>query len=62
VLGVELEQPRAGRRFELTVIQPGASGPPAAQVDGEELGPGDRFSVDVLPRILRLIVPAVTGH
>jgi diacylglycerol kinase family enzyme len=57
-LGVELARPVPGQRFDLTIMQPGAAAPPPAQIDGEELPPGDRFRVDVLPRILRLVVPA----
>ena len=30
---------------------------PAAQIDGEEIPAGDRYTVDVVARALRLIVP-----
>ena len=43
---------------EYELHQPGAAAPPAAQIDGEELPAGDRFRIDVLARILRLMVPA----
>ena len=57
-LGIHPSRPVPGRSFVLTVHQPGADAPPAAQVDGEELPAGDRFRIDVLARILRLMVPA----
>lgn len=56
-VGVEHSKPVRGAEFILTVVQPGAKRPPAAQIDGEELGAGDKFRFTVLPRILRLIVP-----
>ena len=55
-LGIEHAPPVAGARFELTVRAEGGL-LPAAQVDGEEIPPGDRYLVDVVPRALRLIVP-----
>jgi diacylglycerol kinase family enzyme len=60
-LGVRLAEPVAGRHFELTISQPGATEAPPAQVDGETLPPGDRFRVEVLPRALRLLVPAAAA-
>ena len=56
-LGIKPSRPVPGRRFLLTVMQPGASASPAAQIDGEEFPAGDRFRVECLPRVLRLIVP-----
>jgi diacylglycerol kinase family enzyme len=38
-------------------MQPGVEQPPAVQIDGEEFPRGDRFRIEVLPRILRIIVP-----
>ncbi|HTE56355.1 MAG TPA: diacylglycerol kinase family protein [Kofleriaceae bacterium] len=56
-LGIKPSRPVPGRRFVLTVMQPGATGAPAAQIDGEEFPAGDRFRVECLPRVLRLVVP-----
>jgi len=56
-LGLEHSQPVSGASFVLTCIQPGAESQPAAQIDGEEFASGDKFRIEVLPRILRLIVP-----
>jgi diacylglycerol kinase family enzyme len=55
--GFESTRPVPGRSFVLTVMAPGAPAPPASQIDGEEFHPGDRFGVEVLPRILRVRVP-----
>ena len=57
LLGIETARPVVGRRFHLTARHPAADRPPAAQIDGEELAPGDHFLVEVLPRVLRLVVP-----
>ena len=56
-IGIEHSEPVPGERFELTILAPGATEPPAAQIDGEELPRSDRFRIDVLARCLRLIVP-----
>lgn len=56
-LGIKPSRPVPGRRFLLTVMQPGAPAEPAAQIDGEEFPPGDRFRIECLPRVLRLVVP-----
>jgi diacylglycerol kinase family enzyme len=56
-LGIAPSRPVPGRRFLLTVMQPGAAAGPAAQIDGEEFPAGDRFRVECLPRVLRLVVP-----
>lgn len=56
-IGIEHSEPVPGERFELTILQPGASEPPSAQIDGEELPRSDRFRIVVLARCLRLIVP-----
>jgi diacylglycerol kinase family enzyme len=58
-LGIEPTRPVPGREFTLTAFQPGVLEPPAAQVDGEEIPAGDRFRIVTLPRLLRMIVPAV---
>jgi diacylglycerol kinase family enzyme len=56
-LGLEHSRPVAGRTFKLTVLKPGATEPPAAQIDGEEFPAAERYEVCVLPRVLRLTVP-----
>jgi diacylglycerol kinase family enzyme len=56
-LGIRPARPVPGRDFILTAMQPGVASPPAAQIDGEEFAAGDRFRIQVLPRVLRLIVP-----
>lgn len=58
-LGIEHSEPIAGRRFSLTVTQPGKAGWPAAQIDGEEIPGGRVYLIEALPRCLRLIVPRV---
>jgi diacylglycerol kinase family enzyme len=56
-LGIELSRPARASSMTLTIMCPGAPAPPAAQVDGEEFPAGDRFRIDVLPRLLKVIVP-----
>src|SRR5262249_1952897 len=55
-LGIESAAPVAGARMELA-IRTGGGQLPAAQCDGEEIPAGDRYTVEVAPRALRLIVP-----
>jgi diacylglycerol kinase family enzyme len=55
-LGIEHAAAIAGSRFELAVRAEGGM-LPAAQIDGEEIPSGDRYTVDVVARALRLIVP-----
>ncbi len=57
-LGIEHSVPITASRIALTVIHPGAEQPPAAQIDGEEFPAGDKFRVDVLERLLKVIAPA----
>ncbi|HWM88231.1 MAG TPA: diacylglycerol kinase family protein [Kofleriaceae bacterium] len=61
-LGIQPARPVPGRTFVLTVMQPGAPADPAAQIDGEEFPAGDRFRIEVLPRVLRLVVPRACGN
>lgn len=56
-LGLEHSKPVSGAHFELTVLEPGAGEPPPCQIDGEEFVSGERFRVEALHRVLRLIVP-----
>ena len=55
-VGLEVAEPIAGSRFELSVPDDGSPVPPA-QIDGEELAPARRYEVVVAARALRLIVP-----
>ena len=55
-LGFVHEPAIVGSAFDLTVRSTGGT-LPAVQIDGEELPAGDRYSIRVLPRALRLIVP-----
>jgi diacylglycerol kinase family enzyme len=54
LLGFTHDKPITGARFELHIRTTPA---PSAQCDGEELPPGDRYRIEVIPRALRLIVP-----
>ncbi len=56
-IGIQHSEPVQGTQFVLTVLQPGATKPPAAQIDGEEFPGGEKFRIDVLQRMLRVIVP-----
>jgi diacylglycerol kinase family enzyme len=56
-IGVEHSKAIRGSRFDLR-FRPRA---PAAQIDGEELAAATHVRVDVVPRALRLIVPAKTA-
>ena len=55
-LGIEHAPAIAGTKIELTVRSE-AGLLPAAQIDGEEIPAGDRYTIDVIARALRLIVP-----
>lgn len=56
-IGVRTTGTVQGRRFELRLSRPRRPAI-AAQVDGEEWRAGDRFSVEALPRALRVLAPA----
>ncbi|HUJ60277.1 MAG TPA: diacylglycerol kinase family protein [Kofleriaceae bacterium] len=56
-VGIEVEPAITGARFELAVHGEGGV-LPAAQCDGEELPAGELYRIAVVPRALRLIVPA----
>jgi diacylglycerol kinase family enzyme len=55
-LGIEHAPAIAGTHLELSVRAEGGI-IPAAQIDGEEIPAGDRYTIDVVARALRLIVP-----
>lgn len=57
-IGVEHSKPIRGSKFELTIIDPPGGAPLAAQIDGEEWPAHPSVTVEVVPRGLRLIVPA----
>jgi diacylglycerol kinase family enzyme len=56
-LGISHSQGLRAARIEVT-LTPHERGQVPAQVDGEEFPSADRFLVEVLPRALRLVVPA----
>ncbi|HSD88882.1 MAG TPA: diacylglycerol kinase family protein [Kofleriaceae bacterium] len=55
-IGIEHAPAIAGTHLELSVRAEGGI-IPAAQIDGEEIPAGDRYTIDVVARALRLIVP-----
>jgi diacylglycerol kinase family enzyme len=56
-VGVRHSEGVSGARIELS-FRPRGGVPLAAQIDGEELATTERARIEVLPRVLRLIVPA----
>lgn len=56
-LGVRHSKPFRFQHLELVFDMPRRGAPLAAQMDGEEIVAGPRATVEVLPRVLRLIVP-----
>lgn len=56
-LGVRHSKPFRFQRLELLFDPPPGGAPLCAQMDGEEIPAGPRALVEVLPRVLRLIVP-----
>ncbi len=57
-VGIEHSHPIRASRIELTFDMPKSSAPLAAQVDGEEWPAHPTVKIEVVPRALRLIVPA----
>ncbi|HEY8042232.1 MAG TPA: diacylglycerol kinase family protein [Polyangiaceae bacterium] len=57
-IGVEHSRPFRASRLSLRLAWPSGGAAPAAQIDGEELPATDHASIEVVPRALRLIVPA----
>ena len=55
-LGLQHAAPLPGAHIELSVRAEGGIFP-AAQVDGEEIPAGDHYTIDVVARALRLVVP-----
>ncbi len=55
-IGIQHAPPLRGAKLELAVHAEGGV-LPATQIDGEELPAGDRYTIEVAPRALRLIVP-----
>jgi diacylglycerol kinase family enzyme len=56
LLGIEHAPPIAGTKLELAIRSEGGI-LPAAQIDGEEIPAGDRYTIEVIARALRLVVP-----
>ncbi len=57
-LGVRHSRPFRFRRLDLAFHAPRGGAPLAAQMDGEEVPFGPRATIEVLPRVLRLVVPS----
>jgi diacylglycerol kinase family enzyme len=57
-IGVEHSKPIAASRMTFTFRTPEGGAPFCAQMDGEELGAAKTALVEVVPRALRLVVPA----
>lgn len=57
-IGIEHSKPVRASSITITLIRPGAEQPVAAQIDGEEFPPGEKFRIECLPRLLRVISPA----
>jgi diacylglycerol kinase family enzyme len=56
-LGLRHTKGYSGSHFDIHLLRPERA-LVAAQLDGEEWGVGDRYRIDVLPRLLPIIVPA----
>lgn len=56
-IGVEHSKPLRFRHAELQIRMPAGGAENAFQLDGEEMPAFDHATVDVLPRVVRLIVP-----
>lgn len=57
-IGVEHSRPIRASRMELEIFDPPGGAPLAAQIDGEEWPASRRVDIEVVPRGIRLIVPA----
>jgi diacylglycerol kinase family enzyme len=57
-IGVEHSKPLRASSMELAIFDPPGGAPLAAQIDGEEWPASPRVRIDVVPRGLRLLVPA----
>ncbi len=55
--GPSLPKPFRAARLDIQFHVPNGLPPPAVQVDGEEFPAAERFSVEVMPRAVRLVVP-----
>ncbi len=58
VLGVRHSKPFRFQRLDLAFHVPRGGAPLHAQMDGEEVPFGPRATIEVLPRVIRLIVPS----
>jgi diacylglycerol kinase family enzyme len=57
-VGVGHSRPFRASRIDLAFTWPAAGAAPAAQIDGEEFPATARVAIEVVPRAIRLIVPA----
>jgi len=57
-LGIEHSHPLRGASIDLELTPPSGGAPLAAQLDGEEWPASQKVRINVLPRAIRMIVPA----
>jgi diacylglycerol kinase family enzyme len=57
-IGVEHSQPFRAARLSMRLSWPAGGAAPAAQIDGEEFPATSEVDVEVVPRVIRLVVPA----
>jgi diacylglycerol kinase family enzyme len=57
-IGVEHSKPMRASKIELSIFDPPGGAPLAAQLDGEEWPPSPHVTIEVVPRGIRLLVPA----
>jgi diacylglycerol kinase family enzyme len=60
-IGVEHSHPFRAARLSVQLSWPADGAVPAAQIDGEEHPASDHATIEVVPRALRLVVPASCG-
>jgi diacylglycerol kinase family enzyme len=57
-IGVAHSQPFRASRLSMRLSWPAKGAAPAAQIDGEEFPASEQVDVEVVPRVIRLVVPA----
>jgi len=57
-IGVAHSQPFRAARLAMRLSWPAGGAAPAAQIDGEEFPASEQVDVEVVPRVIRLVVPA----
>ncbi len=56
-IGIEHSKPFRASKITMTFHEPEGGAKLAAQIDGEEFFAGERVTIDVVPRVVRLLVP-----